>query len=64
MKRVDLSDSKGVNPDVVVNDAAMDPDGLLRSDKAVQAAVDAMNGYSSSSTSAEEESAGEEEQSA
>ena len=63
-KRVDLSDSKGVKSDVVVNDAAMDPDGLLRSDKAVQAAVDAMNGYSSSSTSSEEESAGEEEQSA
>ena len=66
-KRVDLSDSKGINPDVVVNDSAMDPDGLLRSDKAVQAAIDAMNGYTSSdssdsSYSSEEQESKEEEE--
>ena len=60
-KRVDLSDSKGVNPDVVVNDSAMDPDGLLRSDKAVQAAIDAMNGYTSSDSSDSSDSSEEQE---
>lgn len=60
-KRVDLSDSKGINPDVVVNDSAMDPDGLLRSDKAVQAAIDAMNGYTSSDSSDSSDSSEEQE---
>lgn len=60
-KRVDLSDAKGINPDVVVNDAAMDPEGLLRSDKAVQAAIDAMNGYTGSSTDATSNDSSEEE---
>jgi hypothetical protein len=58
---VDLSDSKGINPDVVVNDSAMDPDGLLRSDKAVQAAIDAMNGYTSSDSSDSSDSSEEQE---
>lgn len=44
-KRIDLSETKGIDPDVVVNDAAIDPDGILKSDKTVQAAVDALNGY-------------------
>ena len=56
-KRVDLSETKGITPDVIVNDASVDPDGQLRSDKAVQAAVDVVNGQGMSvSTETSEDS--------